>query len=76
MNGVVLGVCLTTVSYILISKLMKQKDSAIRGYIDSSAEKMRDYLDKFIKEKENKQSDNLETNSGFENKKNKLFQKE
>ena len=26
MNGVVLGVCLTTVSYVLISKLIKQKN--------------------------------------------------
>lgn len=74
MNGVVLGVCLTTVSYVLISKLIKQKESAIRTYIDSSAEKIRDYLNKFIKE--NKQSDSMETNSNFENKKNKLFQKE
>lgn len=52
MNGVLIGLCLTTVSYVLISKLIDKKDSLIRSYIDSSAENIKNYLDKFIKEKE------------------------
>ncbi|WGL59767.1 hypothetical protein QEJ31_14640 [Pigmentibacter sp. JX0631] len=52
MNGVLIGFCLTTVTYVLISKLIKQKDSSIRSHIDSVAESIKDYLDKFIKDKE------------------------
>ncbi|MGY3804474.1 hypothetical protein ACWNT8_10455 [Pigmentibacter ruber] len=66
MNGVLIGLCLTTVSYVLISKLIDKKDSLIRSYIDSSAENIKNYLDKFIKEKE--------SNTNVGDKKNKLLQ--
>lgn len=82
MRGVILGICLTTVSYVVISKLIKKNESSVQKYIDSSAEKLRDYLENFIKEKKQKDSkDSKESKEGdstseFEAKKNKLFQNE
>ncbi|WGL59776.1 hypothetical protein QEJ31_14685 [Pigmentibacter sp. JX0631] len=77
MSGVILGICITAVSYVAISKLIKKNESSVRSYLNSTAEKLRDYLENFITEKrqnESKQSQEGESASEIGNKKNKLFQ--
>ncbi|APJ04782.1 hypothetical protein [Silvanigrella aquatica] len=64
MKGLIFGVVLTTVSYVIISKLIKQKESSIQKYIDCSAEKLRDYIDNFLEEKNSHSSQGAESENG------------
>ncbi|MGY3804483.1 hypothetical protein ACWNT8_10500 [Pigmentibacter ruber] len=79
MSGVILGICITAVSYVAISKLIKKNETSVQNYISSTAEKLRNYLENFISEKkqnDSKQPQEGDSTSEFGNKKNKFFQNE